>query len=269
VEAGVSGSTYTLPARRRRSTGLWGLVVPAVVLGAWELASRRDAAHAYAFTPVAQIGRAFLEVVRSGEFGTHLLASLQRACLGLAFGAIAGLALGGLMGSLRIAERAIGPLYHGLRQVPLLGLAPLFGLWFGSGESAKLLVVSLASFYPITLATSEGLRNVERSHVEVARVLGLSRAQTFRHVLFPSAIPFIVTGVLQALAFTWIATVGSELLFTVGAGLGELMAQGQTAGRMDIVIVGVASIAVIGLALNQLVARAGQRLLRWRPASET
>lgn len=264
----MKGNTYSLPSRRRRSTGLWGLIVPAAVLATWELLSRRDASHAYAFTPLAQIGRAFVEIVRSGELAMHLAASLQRACLGLAFGCVAGLALGGLMGSLRMAERLVGPLYHGLRQVPLLGLAPLFGLWFGSGESAKLLVVSLASFYPITLATSEGLRNVSRAHVEVAEVLGLSRLQTFRHVLFPSAMPFIVTGILQALAFTWIATVGSELLFTVGAGLGELMQQGQTAGRMDVVIVCVASIAVVGLILNQVIARIGQRLLRWQPASE-
>jgi sulfonate transport system permease protein len=261
-------NSYQLPARRRRSSGLWGFIVPGIVLGAWELASRRDDVHAYAFTPVAAIGRAFIETLGSGALVGSLAASLQRACLGLLIGAVAGLTVGGLMGSSRWIDRAIGPLYHGLRQIPLLGLAPLFGLWFGSGEGAKLVVISLASFYPITLATAEGLHNVERAHREVARVLGLGRAQTLRHVLFPAAIPFVVTGLLQALAFTWIATVGSELLFNVGAGLGELMAQGQTAGRMEIVIVGVTTIAVVGLFLNQIIARLGQRLLRWRPLSE-
>jgi sulfonate transport system permease protein len=247
---------------------LWGLVVPAVVLGLWELASRGDDSRRYAFTPLAAIARAFAETIRSGALLSSVAASLQRAGLGLVIGAAAGLTAGGLMGSIRTIDRLIGPVYHGLRQIPLLGLAPLFGLWFGSGEGAKLVVISLASFYPITLATAEGLRNVDRAHREVARVLGLGRLQTLRHVLYPAAIPFVVSGLLQALAFTWIATVGSELLFNVGAGLGELMAQGQTAGRMEIVIVGVASIAVVGLVLNQLIARLGRRALRWRPASE-
>jgi sulfonate transport system permease protein len=267
----ASAGMFALPPRRTPSRGLsrlWGLLLPLLVLGGWEWLSRRDATHAYAFTPLAQIGRAFVETVQSGQLQANLMASVQRASLGLFLGSVAGLLLGGLMGSLRLADRLIGPVYHGIRQVPLLGLAPLFGLWFGSGEGAKLLVVALASFYPITLATSEGLRNVDRAHLEVARVLGLGRLQTFRRVLLPAAVPFIVTGLLQALGFTWIATVGSELLFTVGAGLGELMAQGQTGGRMDIVIVGVTSIAAVGLVLNQIITRIGARLLRWRPSSE-
>jgi sulfonate transport system permease protein len=76
-----------------------------------------------------------------------------------------------------------------------------------------------------------------------------------------------VAGLLQALAFTWLATVGSELLFTAGAGLGSFMQQGEANGRMELVIVGIATIALVGLAMNAIVTRASRRLLPWRQGS--
>jgi len=243
---------------------LRALIVPAALLALWEALSRADQASSYAFVPLAEIARGWREVLGNGELLLSLAATLKHATGGLLLGSLAGLAVGTLLGSSRLAERVLGPLYHGLRQVPLLGLVPLIGLWFGTGEPAKLIVISLAAFYPVTLAAMDGLRAVERSHRELGRALVLGRWQAFRHILLPAALPFIVTGLLQALAFSWIATVGSEILFTGGAGLGTFMQQGQAAGRMELVIIGVSAIAVTGLFLNQVVAGAGHRLLRWR-----
>jgi sulfonate transport system permease protein len=243
-----------------------GALVPIALLAAWEALSRGGAAGAYAFVPLRKIGQALHESLLNGSLTGNLRASVQHACTGLVVGSVAGLAFGACLGTSRLCDRILGPLYHGLRQVPLLGLAPLIGLWFGSGDGAKLLVVSLAAFYPVTLATADGLRSVDRAHLELTRALMFDRLQVFRHVLLPSAVPFIVAGVLQALAFTWLATIGSELLFTASAGLGSFMQQGEANGRMEVVIVGVATIALVGLAMNSLVTRAGRRLARWKHA---
>lgn len=240
------------------------VAAPLALLVAWELLSRRSAAAAYALVPLADVGRAFVEVVGNGELPHALLGTLRGCLTGLALGGLAGVAFGSALGLSRIADRVLGPLYHGARQVPLLGLAPLLGLWLGTGSAARLAVVALASFYPVALATADGLRSVDRAHLELARSLVLGRRQTFRKVLLPTAVPWIVTGFLQALGFTWIATVGSELLFSASGGLGGLMQQAQTAGRMEVVLVGVGTIAVLGLGLNAIVRRAGDRLERWR-----
>lgn len=240
------------------------VAAPLALLAIWELLSRRSGAASYALVPLGEVRGALLEVIGNRELPYALLATLRGCLTGLALGGAAGVVFGSVLGLSRVADRVLGPLYHGARQVPLLGLAPLLGLWFGTGAAAKLAVVALASFYPVALATADGLRSVDRAHVELARALVLSRAQTFRRVLLPTAIPWIVTGFLQALGFTWIATIGSELLFSASGGLGALMQQAQAAGRMEIVLVGVGTIAVLGLALNALVVRAGARLERWR-----
>lgn len=244
-----------------------GLTLPLALLGLWQLASRGGAGAAYAFVPLREVAAGFVEVARSGELRFNALSTLREAFTGLLLGSVAGVVFGAALGLSRVADRLLGPLYHGLRQVPLMGLVPLIGLWFGNGAGAKLFVVSLAAFYPVALATADGLRQVERAHLELARALVLGRRDTLRLILLPSAAPFIVTGVLQALAFTWIASVGSELLFSATSGLGGFMALAQAAGRMDLVIVAVASIAVLGSLMNFVVTRLGRRAQRWRHAT--
>ncbi|UTL93733.1 ABC transporter permease [Pseudomonas fluorescens] len=244
---------------------LRGLVLPVLLLGAWEYASRQGAAGAYAFVPLAQVGSALSELLGSGELLVNLWASLLRTCTGLAIGTLAGLALGTLMALSAPANRLIAPLFHALRQVPMLGWIPLIALWLGNGEGAKLLIVSLAALYPVALNTFESLRQVEGQHREAARVLMLSPGQQLRLILLPAALPGIATGVLQALAFAWVTSVGSELFLSSGAGLGSLMMNAEAAARMEIIVVCVLCIGLCGYLMSWLCSRLARRLLRWRP----
>jgi sulfonate transport system permease protein len=251
-------------ARRTVRRLVLGLALPVALLAAWHVASRGGPGAAYAFVPLRDVVTGFVEVVRSGQLRFDALSTLREAFTGLVLGSLAGVVFGAALGLSRTADRLVGPLYHGLRQVPLMGLVPLIALWFGNGAGAKLVVVTLAAFYPVALATADGLRQVERTHLDLARALVLGRRDTFRLILLPSAAPSIITGVLQALAFTWIASVGSELLFSATSGLGGFMALAQAGGRMDLVIVAVTSIAVLGSLMNGAVTRLGRRAQRWR-----
>jgi len=248
-------------SRLSQANGLW---LPIAVALIWEIMSRQGDAYAYTFVSLSQIAIGFSELVTSGELLVNLAATLQTTVIGLLIGGIAGLLVGGLMAVSPTADKLIGPLYHTLRQVPLLGLIPLIALWFGNGLSSKILIVSLAAFYPVVLNTYEGMRGVEKKLIEVSSVLKLNRLQLFLKVLLPAAMPSILTGVSQALAFAWISTVGTELLFSTGPGLGGLMQIAQEASRMDIVIIGVASIGLTGLLMNAGLSRLSQHLLRWR-----
>lgn len=241
-----------------------GLLLPVLLLGAWELASRQGASQAYAFVPLARIGDGLLELLASGELWLSVAASLQRTCLGLLAGVCGGFAFGALMASSPLAERLLGPLYHALRQVPILGLIPLLALWFGSGEFTKVLIVSLAAFYPMALNAFEGFRNVETRYREVGRLYGLTPLQRFTQVNLPGALPSLSTGVLQALAFAWVSSVGCELFLSTGLGLGNLMMNAETGSRMEVVVIGVLCVGLLGYAMNLLFSRVSQRLLRWR-----
>ncbi|HEY0707914.1 MAG TPA: ABC transporter permease subunit, partial [Polyangia bacterium] len=152
----------------------------------------------------------------------------------------------------------------GLRQIPLLGLAPLISLWLGNGEAPKTLMVLLAVFFPIFVNSHDGVRALDRRMLEVARVCGLSRFAVLRRVVLPGIAPFFFTGLSQAVAFVWLATIGSELLFTAGSGLGTMMQTAQAAARMDVVLVCVVTIGLAGLSVNAVVRRLGSRVMRWR-----
>lgn len=241
-----------------------GLLLPIAVALIWELMSRQGDAYSYVFVPLRQIGLGLLELIQSGELLINLVATLQTTLIGLVVGGFAGLLVGGLMAVSPLANKLIGPLYHTMRQVPLLGLIPLIALWFGNDLFSKILIVSLAAFYPVVLNTFEGMRGVEHKYVEVASVLKFSRLQLLIHVLLPAATPSIMTGLMHALAFAWVSTVGAELLFSTGPGVGGLMLMAQESSRMDIVIVAVVSIGLTGLLMNSSLSQLRQYLLRWR-----
>jgi sulfonate transport system permease protein len=231
-------------------SGWRGLVLPVLLLVLWQWASHQGDAARYIFPPLPKIWSSFIELVASGELWTNLKVSLSRTCSGLGIGITLGILVGTLMALSRLADRLIGPLYHSVRQVPLLGLVPLIALWFGGEDFSKLLVVSLAAFYPTVLSTYEGLRQADRRYLEVGRLLKLRRTAIFTQILLPCATPSLFTGIAQALAFSWLASMGAELLFTLGPGIGAMLLNGQTAGSMEIVIVGVMTIALIGYAMN-------------------
>lgn len=252
-------STWT-----RALAPLRGLLLPLLLLLAWQWASGRGAGAAYVFVPLGQLWSGLQELVGSGSLALHVGASLERALTGLACGAVLGIATGTLMAQSRVAERLLAPLYHSIRQVPLLGLIPLIALWAGSGEFAKLLIIGIAAFYPTVLNTFEGMRQVDLRYREVGAMLTLSRAQIFRHVLLPAALPAIITGVTHAQVFAWLACLGGELLFAAAPGIGALLQTGEQAGRMDTVLLSVLVIALLAQVLNWLFTRAARLLVRGR-----
>lgn len=244
---------------------LLGLAVPVLILFWWQGQSAQGGARALAFVPLQEVGATLAAQLASGFLLNDALATLSRAVTGLLLGGLAGTALGVAMAMSRPLDRVVGPLYHTVRQVPLLGWLPLIGLWVGNGDEAKLLIVSLAAFYPTVLNSYEGVRTVERRYVEVADLFGFSAAQRFAHVLLPAALPLVLTGVTQALAFAWIATIGTEMLFGASAGLGATMGVAQAQQRMDIILVAILAAATLGFTLNHLFARLRSHLLRWQP----
>ncbi len=217
-------------------------------------------------SPLPDIGRSFAELWASGEFSLHVLATLGTALTGLACGALAGILLGTAMAMIRPVDIVLGPLFNAMRQVPTIGLIPLIALWFGTGEFSIRLLVSIAVFEVMALNTREGLRMVEPRYLELGRALLFTRAQAFRRILLPTALPSILTGLLQAVSFAWMATIGAELLFTVGPGLGVIMERAQLQARMDMAIVCLILIGAMGYAMNALCVSLGRRVLRWRHA---
>jgi len=240
-----------------------GLVAPLLLILWWQ--SQASSATA-TFAPPAAVASALAELLRSGDLVRDTLATLQRAFTGLTIGAPLGVAAGIAMGIWKPVDRLLGPLLHALRQVPMIGWLPLIGLWFGVGEGTELIVVSMSAFFPSMLNSHAGVAQVERRYLEVGGIYRFTTLQRIRFILLPAAMPLVLTGITQALAFAWISTIGSELLTGAGSGLGVAMQTAQVQQRLDVMLVVISVTAVLGFLINQLFRRLRQSLLRWQPA---
>ncbi|MDX3884656.1 MULTISPECIES: ABC transporter permease [Sphingomonadales] len=242
---------------------LIGLAAPALLIGWWQW---QASAHIVSFAPPAAVGSALVEMLRSGDLLRDTLSTLARAFTGLAIGAPLGVALGIAMGIWKPVDRVLGPLLHALRQVPMIGWLPLMGLWFGVGEGTELIVVSMSAFFPSMLNSHAGVAEVERRYLEVGSILRFGTVQRIRFILLPAAMPLVLTGITQALAFAWIATIGTELLTGAGSGLGVAMGQAQMQQRLDVMLVVIGATAALGFVINHLFRRLRRSALRWQPS---
>lgn len=248
--------------RQRASTSEWrGIVVVAGLLAVWQLAAEWMQSP---FLPsLQQIGRAAVQLSASGDLLQHLEATVGRVIVGFLTGTAAGLIIGLLLGVSIWVKRLTDSGFTLLRHIPIFGLIPLVTLWFGTQDLAKIVLIAIAAFFPTMLQTQEGLRAVSAKYLELAEALTLSRWQTFRRVLLPSALPFILTGVRHAIAFAWISGVGGELFMNTGAGLGSLLTAARIESRMDYILLGVAIVAVIGYAMTRGAVAVEKRIMTW------
>ncbi|WP_175945887.1 ABC transporter permease [Caballeronia sp. BCC1704] len=241
-----------------------GVVLPLAALALWWLVSRHaQPGHGVMVSP-AQVFHVALEQAKSGALARALSPSLARELTGFLIGTTLGLALGALLGISRLAHRAIAPSFDTFKQVSLFAWIPLISVWFGLGDVAKVVFLSLAALVPVVVHTSDGIRAVPPQWTEVARTFGYSKLQMLAHVVLPAALPSVFTGIYLALIYSWLATLGAEYLLVAGSGIGNTLVDGSEQFRMDLVLFGVVVVGVTGWALNAL-ARAIQR--RWFDAS--
>jgi sulfonate transport system permease protein len=237
----------------------------AVVLLAWQVGTSTGLLDAWSTPSPAAVARAFWTLATSGALAHHLLVSLVRVAGGLALGVSAGITLGLVAGLLRIGEVLVDAPLQSLRMLPHLALLPLFIVWFGIGETPKLGLIALGSFFPVYVNLFSGIRGVDVRLVEAVRTLGLSRLGLVVHVVLPGALPSVLTGLRLSLGVAWLSLVVAEQV-NASAGIGFLISDAREFLRTDIIFVGLMVYAALGLASDLAVRLVERRALRWRPA---
>jgi sulfonate transport system permease protein len=243
-----------------------GLVLPVLLLVAWEAASHFGLIDPRLLPPIERVLSAGDDVTGLRHVGGDLIASLQRDLAGFGIGTLCGLVVGALIGRSRVAAALLTPSFDVFKQVAVFAWIPLISMWFGAGEAAKVVFVALTAFTPVVLNTAQGARAAPPALIEVGRLLRFTHAQMLRRVYLPAALPAIMTGVHLALIFSWLATIGAEYFMTTGPGIGGLIIEGRDRFAMDLVLLGVLLLGVVGYALNRVAEAAERRLLRWRRA---
>lgn len=241
----------------------WRLLGPVVLVVVWEGAARLGLVSPYTLASPSQAVVTAWQLIADGTLMPHLLASAGRAYAGLALGVLAGLVLALVSGLTRPGEALIDGLVQIKRAVPTLALIPLVIIWLGIGEWMKIFLIFTAVLVPVYINTHAALRGIDIGHVELARTLGLTRAEFIRKVALPGALPGFFVALRLSVTMCWTALVVLELIATQ-TGIGYLMNRARDWGQTDIIVVGILVYAILGLVSDGIVRAIEARVLSYR-----
>lgn len=232
-------------------------------LALWEAAPRLGLTDPVFLPPFSVVLQALAGQVASGELAQHLGASLTRAGAGFAIALGIAIPLGVAIGWYRQAAELLNPILELFRNTAALALLPVFILILGIGETSKIAIVAFACTFPVLLTTIAGVRTVDPLLVKSARSLGLSNVRLFWHVVLPSAVPTIFTGIRMAGAASILVLVAAEMV-GARAGLGYLITYTQFNFQIPQMYAGILVIALTGVTINGLLLGLERRFSRWR-----
>ncbi|HVS64096.1 MAG TPA: ABC transporter permease [Thermoanaerobaculia bacterium] len=244
--------------RSERAARLVPLVVLVGGLVAWEGGVRSGAVSALFYPPPSAIGGTLVEMLREGALTSNLGATMSRILLGFAFGGGIALVVGLCMGWSTSVRLAVDPIIAAIHPVPRLALLPLILLMFGIGETSRVIVVALSSFFPVLINAAAGVRQIQPIHFDVARSFGASRLQVFTDVVLPGSLPSVLAGARLGLISALKTTLGIELI-TSEQGLGHLIWFSWETFRTSQLYATLLIVALLGMALNTAL----RRLTAW------
>ena len=255
----IPSGTLRLPGGRV----LAGLVLPLSLALAWEAAVRAGLAQGRLVPPPSRVLATLWGLAASGELWTHVLASLTRVAAGFGFGALAGILVGALTGTLPTMRRLIDPSLQALRAIPSIAWVPLFILWFGIFEASKITLIAVGVFFPVYLGVAGAIAGVDRKLIEVGRVFRLSRLDLARRILLPAVLPATLVALRTGLGLGFMFVAAAELL-GASEGLGYLLLDGQQLGKPDQIVAAILAFAALGKLCDAVLVGLTQPLARWQ-----
>jgi nitrate/nitrite transport system permease protein len=248
------------------------IVVITLVLAVWELLCRKQGA---TLPPPSRVLADTWELIVDPFFDRggidkglfwHLSASLQRVAFGYALAAVAGVALGTLVGQSIWAMRGLDPIFQVLRTVPPLAWLPLSLAAFRDGQPSAIFVIFITAIWPIIINTAVGIRNIPQDYRNVAAVLRLNHFEFFYKIMVPAAAPYIFTGLRIGIGLSWLAIVAAEMLIG-GVGIGFFIWDAWNSSHISEIILALIYVGIIGFVLDRIVAAVSSFITRGTAAS--
>ncbi|CCW05204.1 ABC transporter permease [Bacillus sp. GeD10] len=239
------------------------ITIPVIILIIWQLAGVFGLVSKTVLPTPLDIFLAFQELIKTGELFGHLSISVFRAAAGFFIGGGLGIILGTIVGFSTRSEQYLDPSVQMLRTVPHLAVAPLFVLWFGFGETSKVLLIADGAFFTLYVNAFLGIRGVDSKLFDVARVLEFSKRKLITKLILPSALPNLLLGARLSLGVAWVSLVVAELMGST-EGIGYMIMDARQFSNTDIVFVGIIIFAFVGKFSDSLVRLLEVKFLRWR-----
>jgi len=215
----------------------------------WELSTRFDLVESWFLPPPPQVFNTLFEMLISGEIPYHTAISMGRAATGYLLAAVIGIGLGLLIAWSVIVEDFFDPLIELIRPLSTFALVPILFLWFGVGNTSKIIIIFKSCLFPILLNTIAGIKGVDKKLILAAQSLGANGRQLWLRVLIPSAMPVIITGLRISTAMAMMSLVGVEMLSS-DSGLGFLVIDAQRTFDTKRVFAGIIVLSVLGFTID-------------------
>ncbi|MCU5304446.1 ABC transporter permease [Bacillus toyonensis] len=239
------------------------ITIPVIILIIWQLAGVFGLVTKTVLPTPLDIFLAFQELIKTGELFGHLSISVFRAAAGFFIGGGLGVILGTIVGFSTRSEQYLDPSVQMLRTVPHLAVAPLFVLWFGFGETSKVLLIADGAFFPLYVNAFLEIRGVDSKLFDVARVLEFNKRKLITKLILPAALPNLLLGARLSLGVAWVSLVVAELMGST-EGIGYIIMDARQFSNTDIVFVGIIIFAFVGKFSDSLVRLLEVKFLRWR-----
>jgi sulfonate transport system permease protein len=257
----LAGTSSTRRSTAASTSGrLFGI---ALLFAVWEVASRSGWLDARTLGAPSSVVDTGWEMIRDATLPHAIWASTQRVLWALLFGIPAGAVLAVVAGLCRPGDAVIDANMQILRYVPILAVQPLFILWFGIGETTKVVLLAVGVAFPVYINTQHAIRSIDAKHHELADVLGLSMRQRIRRVVVPGAVGGFLLGVRYASAVAWLLLIFAEQI-NAPEGLGRLMANAQAFSKSDVIVLVIVTYTALGVVSDLTVRVLERYALRWR-----
>ncbi len=268
----MTSGTTTIAGAAQQRPPLWsrtwvriagGFIVPVMIVAVWQFVTASGLVPPYRLPGPWTVVEAGVELVQRGELWLHIAISVQRVFSGFAIGAVIALAFAAIVGLSRVGAVLFAPTLVALRAVPSLAWVPLLILWMQVGEESKVTLIAIGAFFPVYTTVADALRHVNPQLVEAGRTFGLRGWSLFRTVQLPAVVPSVVSGLRLALAQAWLFLVAAELI-AASMGLGWMLSDSQTSGRVDRILLAIVLLALLGTITNAILVLFEKAVLkRW------
>lgn len=242
---------------------LWQIGSILVGLAIWQIIASTALKHSLFIVPVSDVVRTEIHWFASGFIWYHLYVSASEFLIGFSLAGIAGILIGAIMGMSRVGGLVLSPWVALLYSTPLVAITPLYILLFGIEITSKAALVFTICVFTVIVNTAAGFTTAEAKYIELAHAYGASNFQMVRKIMFPSSVPFILTGLRLASGRGIIGVVVGEF-FIAKAGIGFLINQAAQTFQISSLYAGVILLAGAGLASFRFFEWLERRIAPWR-----
>lgn len=217
----------------------------------------------YIFPAPWDVGKTLVSLFHDQILEIAILASLKRILLGYLLSLVLGIAMGLIMVRVKYLDENLSSLFLGMQTLPSICWLPFAVLWFGLNESAIIFVITIGSTFAMSIATQEGIKNINPLYLRAASTMGAKGWKYYWNVTVPAALPSLVAGMKQGWSFAWRGLMAGEIL-QAPTGLGQILVIGRELADISQVMAVMLVILLLGLAVEQLIFRPIENNIRTR-----